>query len=78
MVIVNVHEAKTNLSRLLKRAEAGEDVVIARNGKPDARLTPVRKQGERQPGSMEGLFTVPDSFFAPLPEEELDMWEGRA
>ena len=51
MVIVNVHEAKTNLSRLLKRAEAGEDVVIARNGKPVARLTPVRSQGDRQPGS---------------------------
>ena len=78
MVIVNVHEAKTNLSRLLKRAEAGEDVVIARNGKPVARLTPVRKQGERQPGSMEGLFTVPDSFFDPLPEEELALWEGSA
>lgn len=76
MVIVNVHEAKTNLSRLLKRAEAGEDVVIARNGKPVARLTPVRKQGERQPGSIEGLFTVPDSFFDPLPEEELALWEG--
>ena len=76
MVIVNVHEAKTNLSRLLKRAEAGEDVVIARNGKPVARLTPVRKQGERQPGSMEGLFTVPDSFFDSLPEEELALWEG--
>ncbi len=69
MVIVNVHEAKTNLSRLLKRAEAGEDIVIARNGKPVARLTPVRKQGERQPGSIDGLFTVPDNFFDPLPEE---------
>ncbi len=78
MVIVNVHEAKTNLSRLLKRAEAGEDVVIARNGKPVARLTPVRKQGERQPGSIDGLFTVPDSFFDPLPEEELALWEGSA
>ncbi len=76
MVIVNIHEAKTNLSRLLKRAEAGEEVVIARNGKPVARLTPVRKQGERQPGSMEGYFTVPDSFFDPLPEEELALWEG--
>ena len=78
MVIVNVHEAKTNLSRLLKRAEAGEDVIIARNGKPIARLTPVQQRGERQPGSMEGLFTVPDSFFDPLPEEELALWEGSA
>ncbi len=82
MVIVNVHEAKTNLSRLLKRAEAGEDVVIARNGKPVARLTPVRKQGERQPGSWKGRVELDPAvfddsfFFDPLPEEELDMWEG--
>ena len=78
MVVVNVHEAKTNLSRLLKQAEAGEDVVIARNGKPVVRLSPVQERGERQPGSMEGLFTLPDSFFDPLPEEELALWEGKS
>ena len=52
MITVNVHEAKTNLSRLLAQAEAGEDVVIARNGKPVARIVCVQKHGKRQFGSM--------------------------
>ena len=78
MVTVNVHEAKTHLSRLLKQVEAGEEVIIARNGKPVARLTPLKRFGKRKPGSMKGLFTVPDSFFDPLPEEELALWEGNA
>ena len=77
MVTVNVHEAKTNLSRLLAQVEAGEDVVIARNGKPVARLVRCTRPLRRKPGSMEGQFTVPDSFFDPLPEEELAPWEGR-
>ena len=78
MVTVNVHEAKTHLSRLLKQVEAGEEVIIARNGKPAARLVSWEKRGKRKPGSMAGLFTVPDSFFDPLPEEELAAWEGNA
>ena len=78
MVTVNVHEAKTHLSRLLKQVEAGEEVIIARNGKPVALLTPLKRCGKRKPGSMKGLFTVPDSFFDPLPEEELALWEGNA
>ncbi len=78
MVTVNVHEAKTNLSRLLAQVEAGEEVVIARNGKPVARLVAIQQRGKRKPGSMAGLFTVPDSFFDPLPEEELAAWEGNA
>ncbi len=78
MATVNVHEAKTNLSRLLKQAEAGEEVVIARNGKPIARLVPVRKRVKRQFGSMKGLIKIDDRFFEPLPEEELAAWEGNA
>ena len=78
MVTVNVHEAKTHLSRLLKQVEAGEEVVIARNGKPAARLVSWKKRGRRKPGSMAGHFRVPDSFFDPLPEEELAAWEGNA
>ena len=74
MVTVNVHEAKTHLSRLLARVEAGEEVVIARNGKPVARLAPLR--GKRQPGAFKGLIKIDDSFFDPLPEEELKAWEG--
>ena len=78
MVTVNVHEAKTHLSRLLAQVEAGEEVIIARNGKPVAQLVRCKKRGKRQPGSMAGLFTVPDSFFDPLSEEELAAWEGKA
>lgn len=76
MITVNVHEAKTNLSRLLAQAEAGEEVVIARNGKPVARLAPFRKRGKPQPDVFKGKFVLPDSFFDPLPEDELKAWEG--
>ena len=76
MITVNVHEAKTNLSRLLAQAEAGEDVVIARNGKPVAQIVCVQKHGKRQFGSMKGQIKLDDSFFDPLPEEELAAWEG--
>ncbi len=82
MVTVNVSEAKSNLSRLLRQVEAGEEVVIARNGKPVVRLerlAPVKKKrGKRKPGAWKGKITLDDSFFDPLPEEELAMWEGRA
>ena len=76
MVTVNVHEAKTHLSRLLAKVEAGEDIVIARNGTPVARIVPVKRQGRRQFGSMKGRIKFDDSFFDPLPEEELAAWEG--
>ena len=76
MVTVNVHEAKTHLSRLLVRVENGEDVVIARNGKPVAKLVQIRQRGKRVFGSMKGLIELDDSFFDPLPEEELRLWEG--
>ncbi len=76
MIRVNVHEAKTNLSRLLAKVEAGEEVIIARNGKPVARLVSIQKRGKRQFGSMKGLIEIDDRFFDPLPEEELAAWEG--
>ena len=76
MVVVNVHEAKTHLSRLLARVEAGEEVVIARNGKPVARLVDCQPQGKPRFGAMAGLISIDDSFFEPLPEEELAAWEG--
>jgi prevent-host-death family protein len=77
MTTVNVHEAKTNLSRLLAQVEAGEEVTIARNGKPVARLVGIQPQGKRQPGILKGNIEIPDSFFFdPLPEEELRRWEG--
>ena len=76
MVTVNVHEAKTHLSRLLARVEAGEEVVIARNGNPVARLAPFHGRGKPRFGSWKGRITVDDAFFEPLPEEELSAWEG--
>ncbi|WP_419939158.1 type II toxin-antitoxin system Phd/YefM family antitoxin [Candidatus Palauibacter sp.] len=75
--VVNVHEAKTQLSRLLAQVEAGEDVVIARRGEPVARLVACKPPGKRQPDVLKGTIAVPDSFFDPLPEEELAAWEGR-
>lgn len=70
---VNIHEAKTHLSRLLKRVAVGEQIVIARAGTPIARLTPYKEQGrERVAGQDRGLFTVPDDFNAPLPDEVIE------
>lgn len=76
MPVVNVHQAKTQLSRLLAQVEAGEEVVIARRGQPVARLVGCKPRGERQFGAMKGKLVVPDSFFDPLPEAELRAWEG--
>ena len=75
MITVNVHEAKTNLSRLLADVEAGTEVIIARNGRPVARLVKCQELGKRQFGALAGRITVGDSFFDPLPEEELTAWE---
>ena len=76
MPVVNVHEAKTHLSRLLAEMEAGEDVVIARDGEPVARLVPCGPAARRQPDVLKGRIEVPESFFEPLPEDELAAWEG--
>ncbi len=76
MPVVNVHQAKTQLSRLLVQVENGQEVIIARNGKPVARLVSVQKRGKRQPDIFKGKIVIPDSFFDPLPEEELKAWEG--
>jgi prevent-host-death family protein len=79
---VNVHEAKTHFSKLLERAHAGEEIVVAKAGKPYARLVPLapeEKKAARVPGRLKGIVpAIPDSvFFDPLPEEELRLWEGR-
>ena len=63
MYVVNVHQAKTELSRLLARVEAGEDVVIARRGEPVARLVACKARIKRQPDVLKGKIIVPDSFF---------------
>lgn len=66
---VNVHEAKTHLSQLLVRVAQGEEIIIARAGKPVARLVPVEPKSRRVLGQDRGLFEVPEDFNAPLPDE---------
>ena len=70
--MVNIHEAKTHLSRLLKRVRLGEEIIIAKAGKPYARLCPLVDQAERQPGLLTGR--VGEAALAPLSEEELEEW----
>jgi prevent-host-death family protein len=74
---VNVHEAKTHLSKLLTRVEAGEEIIISKAGKPIARLVPWNQDvKQRTPGLDSGLFSVPDDFDAPLPREIMDAFES--
>ena len=75
MPVVTVHAAKTNLSKLIERALAGEEIVIARGDQPVVKLVPLQaKPPKRQAGTLKGQFTVPDSFFDPLPDDELEAW----
>jgi prevent-host-death family protein len=67
--IVNIHEAKTHFSKLVERAAAGEEFVIARAGAPIARLGPLPPGGDREPGGAEGMITMRDDFDEPLPDE---------
>jgi len=72
MVRVNIHEAKTHLSQLLERVEGGEEIVIARAGKPIARLVPFTDDSApRTLGVMQGQLQIADDFDAPLPPEVL-------
>lgn len=75
---VNVHEAKTQFSRLLEKAHAGEEIVLSKAGKPYARLMPLATEpGQRQPGRLKKPGAHLDAaFFDPLPVEELDAWTG--
>jgi prevent-host-death family protein len=81
MQIYKIHSAKTNLSKLLKQVEAGEEIIIARGNKEIARLSPIVPPASKSRGygAWKGLFgPIPDSvFFDPLPEEELALWEGK-
>lgn len=70
---MNVQEAKTRLSELLARVEAGDEVIIARSGRPIAHLTPIATVPRRTFGVLD--FEVDESFFEPLPDEDLAAWE---
>lgn len=72
---VNVHEAKTHLSRLLADVERGQEVTIARAGKPVARLVQVEPPAKRELGADRGSIWISPDFDAPMPDEWLDEWE---
>jgi len=75
---VNIHNAKTHLSKLVDRAAAGSEIVIAKAGKPVARLVPLAVANRpRKLGALKGKIKVPDDFDAPLPAKALDAFEGR-
>lgn len=75
---VNIHEAKTGLSRLVERVEAGEEIVIARAGAPVAKLVGLRRdRARRRLGLLDGKFKIPDDFNRPLPESLLKAFESR-
>ncbi len=73
---VNIHEAKTHFSKLLRRVAAGEEVIISRAGKPIAKVVPIDDRAERRFGLDRGAFEVPDDFDLPLPAEVLDAFES--
>jgi prevent-host-death family protein len=76
MIEVGVHEAKTNLSRLLRYVAAGEEVVIQRRGEPIAKMVPIAPVLQRVLGEDAGVYQVPDDFDAPLPDELLQAFEA--
>lgn len=71
-LVVNIHEAKTHLSHLLKQVGEGEEIILAKSGKPIARLVPYEKLTPRVGGIVKTRFD--ESFFDPLPDEELAAW----
>lgn len=79
--MVNVHAAKTNFSKLLDRAHAGEEIILAKAGKPYAKLVPIHSapKPRRKPGRFKHLLKdVPsDIWFEPMSDDELDAWEGK-
>jgi prevent-host-death family protein len=73
---VNIYDAKTRLSQLVDEAAAGRDVVIARAGRPVARLTRLETGGKRRLGVLDGRFRIPDDFNRPLADEVIRAFEG--
>jgi prevent-host-death family protein len=76
MKTVKIHEAKTNLSKLIEEVCEGEEIIISRGSEPVARLSALgASKGARKPGSMKGKLVVGPEFFEPLPDDELRGWE---
>ncbi len=79
MQIVNIHEAKTHLSKLLEDVSKGGEIVIAKSGKPMARLIGISPAKPiRKPGFLKGKIKISDDFDAPLPDDMLDAFEGKS
>lgn len=77
-IIKNLYEAKTELSSLVERAAKGEEIIIAKNGKPMARLVALARKPKRKPGGWEGKVWMSDDFVAPLPEAVVKLFEAGA
>lgn len=78
MRFINIHQAKTHFSRLVDAAMHGEEIIIAKAGKPAAKLVPIHKvRSIRKPGALKGKIKIADDFDAPLPEDILDQFEPK-
>lgn len=77
MQIVNIHQAKTQFSKLVEAANQGEEIIIARAGKPAARLVPIEQPRSRTPGALKGRMRIAEDFDAPLPAELQAAFEGK-
>jgi prevent-host-death family protein len=77
MHTINIHEAKTQFSKLVESVSQGEEIIIAKAGKPAAKLVPIQKKPPiRKPGSMKGKIRIASDFNAPLPKDVLALFEG--
>ena len=74
--VMTVADAKTHLSRLIAEAEAGGEVVIARGSTPSVKLVPVEPKNKPVFGALKGIVSFDETFWEPLPEEELRLWNG--
>lgn len=77
VVVLNLYEAKTQLSALVDQAAAGAEIIIAKNGRPRAKLVPIRDAARRRPGRAKGKVWISADFDAPLPAEVLDGFLGK-
>ncbi len=74
--VINIHDAKTHLSKILSRVSTGEEIIIAKAGKPIARLTAFEsKTAKRKPGSAKGKIIISEDFYKPLPDDILDSFK---
>jgi prevent-host-death family protein len=79
MQTVNIHDAKTNFSKLVEQAAAGEEIIIAKAGTPMARLVPLQKERRKiQFGLLKGKIAVKPGFYDPITDEEIALFEGSA